>query len=259
MIATCPDCQRQMRLPDNVAGKQLRCPHCQAVFTAASEAIQAEAPPAALVVEEAQPAPAEPLAFETSRPGSHFDFDAQDAAFPTTYRGGRGGLLFLGAMLLFVSPVIDLVIALMIVGQFGGVGAYLAGAILGLAVRALLLNVLPGVFMLLAYTYLNARRLKGMVITGGILAIVLPALLGVLSLVALINLVPVMRFGALPAGVLLPPFCYLIAAMVAICAGTQALLALANPSVARGFDEERRRRDRESYDDYPERRSRRYD
>src|SRR5262245_43490121 len=50
MLIACPSCQRQLRVPEEAAGRQVQCPSCQKVFTAdsatAGEAIQA--PPAPL-------------------------------------------------------------------------------------------------------------------------------------------------------------------------------------------------------------------
>jgi hypothetical protein len=34
-IVTCPDCQRTLRVPDNLLGKKVKCPGCQGMFTAA--------------------------------------------------------------------------------------------------------------------------------------------------------------------------------------------------------------------------------
>jgi hypothetical protein len=35
-IVTCPDCQRTLRVPDNLLGKKVKCPGCQGMFTAAA-------------------------------------------------------------------------------------------------------------------------------------------------------------------------------------------------------------------------------
>ena len=36
----CPSCQRQLRVPENAAGKQVQCPACQKIFTAGDETTQ---------------------------------------------------------------------------------------------------------------------------------------------------------------------------------------------------------------------------
>jgi hypothetical protein len=56
---TCPDCQRKMRLPDNVMGKKVKCPSCNAVFLATPPE-----PPAGIPVPVPvhDPEPAEPVA-----------------------------------------------------------------------------------------------------------------------------------------------------------------------------------------------------
>jgi predicted Zn finger-like uncharacterized protein len=37
-IVQCPECQRKLKVPDNLLGKNVKCPTCGATFTAAGEA-----------------------------------------------------------------------------------------------------------------------------------------------------------------------------------------------------------------------------
>ncbi len=51
MIIPCPHCQAKLNLPENVEGKQVRCPNCRQVFRADKEALQES-------VQEGRPEPA---------------------------------------------------------------------------------------------------------------------------------------------------------------------------------------------------------
>jgi predicted Zn finger-like uncharacterized protein len=44
-IAVCPSCKRKLLVPDELQGKSVRCPTCETVFTAASDADVASVPP----------------------------------------------------------------------------------------------------------------------------------------------------------------------------------------------------------------------
>jgi predicted Zn finger-like uncharacterized protein len=43
-IVQCPECQRKLKVPDNLLGKKVKCPTCGATFTAAGEAAAEPAP-----------------------------------------------------------------------------------------------------------------------------------------------------------------------------------------------------------------------
>jgi hypothetical protein len=53
-IITCPDCQRKLRVPDDLLGKKVKCPGCSVMFTAggAPSKVSRPAPPPAEPVEE---------------------------------------------------------------------------------------------------------------------------------------------------------------------------------------------------------------
>jgi len=46
-IASCPQCQRQLRVPDNLLGKSVQCPSCRTTFVATAQAGGTAPPPAA--------------------------------------------------------------------------------------------------------------------------------------------------------------------------------------------------------------------
>src|SRR5262245_30920383 len=53
-LLRCPSCQRLLRVPDNLAGRPLRCPTCDAVFDA-GEGLPAESPAPAVAVPDEPP------------------------------------------------------------------------------------------------------------------------------------------------------------------------------------------------------------
>src|SRR6516225_428189 len=64
-VIACPKCQTRMQVPDNAAGKQVRCPTCKDVFTIPAPALQpvgagAAAAPAPPPASAAAPRPAPP-------------------------------------------------------------------------------------------------------------------------------------------------------------------------------------------------------
>jgi len=62
IIISCPSCARQLRVPDDLLGKQVKCPACQTAFTAAAD--ETPAPPP--VLEAVQPIPGD--AYEVPPP-----------------------------------------------------------------------------------------------------------------------------------------------------------------------------------------------
>jgi len=62
ITTTCPECRRDLRVPDHLLGTLVRCPHCRTEFTAQQEGTQPSPPP----VET--PAPPEPDPFADTLP-----------------------------------------------------------------------------------------------------------------------------------------------------------------------------------------------
>src|SRR5450755_3790004 len=76
MLIACPSCQRQLNVPDNAAGKQVRCPapDCGTVFAVSAQPAPAMQPAAPLPVPK-------PVVPPTQAPAGAFDF------------GGGGGVI----------------------------------------------------------------------------------------------------------------------------------------------------------------------
>ncbi len=52
-LIRCPSCNRQLRVPENLLGKKVKCPACQGMFTAKKE--EEDLPTAPLIEEEESP------------------------------------------------------------------------------------------------------------------------------------------------------------------------------------------------------------
>jgi predicted Zn finger-like uncharacterized protein len=76
-IVNCPQCERKLRVPDNLLGQLVKCPTCSTTFTAS--AAPAEAAP--LVPESAAPAPAPPPP-PPAAPYPKYDMPAPQAGAP---------------------------------------------------------------------------------------------------------------------------------------------------------------------------------
>jgi predicted Zn finger-like uncharacterized protein len=74
----CPSCSRELRVPDELIGKKVKCPACATTFTASvagPEAAPPAAPPAGYEPEPAQPQSSRPPAgeYEEEPPGEDYD------------------------------------------------------------------------------------------------------------------------------------------------------------------------------------------
>lgn len=112
--SVCPSCGRQLRLPVNLEGQQVRCPDCSTVFTARRET-PADRPPAPEAIQRSVPA-------ATSRPGDFrfqdepdslptlrdepFDFEARREPMPEQLPGG--GVTIAVMVLLAANILVDL-------------------------------------------------------------------------------------------------------------------------------------------------------
>jgi hypothetical protein len=115
MLIACPSCQRQLNVPENAAGKQVRCPapDCGTVFyVPAAPAVPQPAVPQPAVLQPAAPPPAmkpvgaprplapkpvNPPAAAAPQPAGAFDFGTGGTAGPAadfgfTSQGAEGGL-----------------------------------------------------------------------------------------------------------------------------------------------------------------------
>ena len=125
---SCPECSARLKVPDERLGKKLKCPKCQAIFTAAADADEPEAEEPVSAAKAAPPSDEQSLDFggdvDTRRTG-HYKARRQ--------LGGP-------AIGLMVAGAIGLVLAAC--GGFnavssGGSGAYKAGSLAGVVVTSI--------------------------------------------------------------------------------------------------------------------------
>ena len=104
-IIKCPNCQRELRLPEQFLGQKVQCPECQHTFVAASSAVSPQ--PLATPAAAPEPKPARPRYDDDDderphrrRRDEYYDDDDDDFdAFPIARRGRsrlpahRGGLI----------------------------------------------------------------------------------------------------------------------------------------------------------------------
>jgi predicted Zn finger-like uncharacterized protein len=86
-VVQCPECERQLRVPDNLLGKAVKCPSCGTTFMASGPAAAPEAEPLAAVPAPEEP-PAEPRRPERPRPPEE-RYPDEDEGYDDFERGGR--------------------------------------------------------------------------------------------------------------------------------------------------------------------------
>jgi predicted Zn finger-like uncharacterized protein len=116
----CPSCNRELRVPDDLLGKKVKCPACSTTFTAsvAGPEPATQAAPAPLVLQESEPSePARrrPVPDEQVDEGGAYDQDYEPSARPPSARRSRGlAVMRAPAICLMVSAVLSL----LVVGYF---------------------------------------------------------------------------------------------------------------------------------------------
>ncbi len=105
VILTCPQCQRQLRVPENLLGRPVKCPACGMTFTV--PAAGAEPQPVAAQPAEVRPSvPEEGAGFEEPYDGRQAGGAAWEEAEPASRRAQ--GQVMAPAVILLVIAVIGL-------------------------------------------------------------------------------------------------------------------------------------------------------
>jgi predicted Zn finger-like uncharacterized protein len=107
----CPSCNRELRVPDDLLGKKVKCPACSTTFTASVAGPEAapQAAPAPPVLQEsgAEPAPVPQRRPTPDEVEGAYDQDFEPSARPSTSRRSRGlAVLRAPAICLLVSSVV---------------------------------------------------------------------------------------------------------------------------------------------------------
>src|SRR3989449_3735953 len=85
LTITCPSCSRKLQVPDNAAGKQVRCPLCNHMFQAEGQPAASSPPTPTPIVP-----PPDPIMEAPSPPGEE---PARRVATQAPPESGPGGLM----------------------------------------------------------------------------------------------------------------------------------------------------------------------
>jgi predicted Zn finger-like uncharacterized protein len=111
----CPSCQRELRVPDELLGKKVKCPACSTTFTAAVAGPEAGATPPVLQQSEPQQPSSGPMAGEGGDVGAARDQDYEPSLRPSSQRRSRGlAIMRAPAICLLISGVLSI----LVVGYF---------------------------------------------------------------------------------------------------------------------------------------------
>jgi hypothetical protein len=270
ILISCPSCQRKLKLADNLAGKQIRCPACQNVFRvpAPTAELAEPAPPNVAprpaprpVARPAPPPPlpaqAEPLetleevpAARAVRPAPRRlaepeeDFEELAEAGADLNKGYRVARRGAGALWFAVGVDVAAWLLFAIFMFTSGAGQVLGNnpnARASVAVTAVLsvLYFIPVIFMGVAAILLGTLRGRGMVITGCVMAFIaavqlLPytGLWGFAIAAAISG--PNIQFGRLILPMLVLTACVL-GLVGSISAGIRGLVTLSKPAVKAAY------------------------
>jgi hypothetical protein len=249
MFITCPSCNRQLNVPDNLAGQQVRCPLCQATLQAPGGA-----PPTA----PDYPPPAD------RRHGSGLDDFGEEGQAPHPADSyvqrllGRGAIhLMIGGALFALMGVTNLVLSIMRTRMQVFRVDFFGSVIVMQVLMQLVFVGTPVVFMFVgAYLLRNARG-RGVVLAAAILAIILASLC-IFALLACVIAMGNTRFlygdrhGTVVLLLAVESLLLLGAIVYGFIAGCMTLSILGRPEVrqAYGLYAPRRRRRRYDYDRY---------
>ena len=270
MLIFCPDCQRQLRVPDSAAGKSVKCPACAKVFTAGtgSSAEQIQAP------RQSVPAPP-PDSFEPDslddearpRRSQRYDGDDIEKHDDFIFRGGgeeaqrraNAGAVwfFVAAGITMVVWILNTIMTIAMGGidemmPFGGPDrdAFLAGMLCGLVGCGALI-ITDNVLLMTAGFQLKSFGVKGWVITGIVVAFGQTLFFGISVFINIIYLIADAR-DALDHWAPVTVILYGSATVLNCVAGVKAIMVLNNEAVAaefkrRGPRRRKRRRHTEWY------------
>ena len=186
MQVTCTVCQKLLGVPDNAAGKQVRCPLCQGIFVCTAPEppapitpVPAAPPPPPFAVQSAitpapvsvpAPSPASPAPTPLSVEWESEQQAQESESAPTISRPAalsNGSTWLLAAGLLFaIVPVSDLQASFMIIGKMRIPPEEVSRGIDQQVRTLLLFFTVPIALVLLGGLMMRLGRAKGLVITG---------------------------------------------------------------------------------------------
>ena len=252
MLIYCPSCQRQLRIPDDAVGRQVKCPSCQKVFTAgtATTGEEIQAPPAPLPTSPAPPAGAfaEERQIRRDYDIERDDIDLRDDRLARRLAGGAAVWFFVAALatllvaatkMILLAALDDIEDILLDFGP-GDEEAIVGATICGFGCCGTL-SLGVAVTMIVAGLQLKSLGNKAWVITGIAEAFAVALIFGGSTLLNAIHML-VDTADALDHWVPVKMLFDSLAAVLSCFAGVKAILALNNPAVNAEFDRKRSRR-----------------
>jgi LSD1 subclass zinc finger protein len=244
MQVTCTDCKKPLRIPDSAAGKKVRCPSCQAVFTALPVLELGPTPPK--TTPPPLPTHFEPVEAPPRAARVRVDADDYDDAEPEIERGDDGdspaqdylsaGAFWLTATAIYfiVSVVLSLISLLFFFPNQPWPGG--GGRTPALMVFMMLITALwfaPPIFMLIGAHQMRTAGSRGLVITGVVFDFIMCV---AMTFGFLCNVLIV--FTGPPNSALGAIFKVLVSGgglALGITAGVKTLTLLGNPAVKEAF------------------------
>jgi predicted Zn finger-like uncharacterized protein len=250
MLIFCPSCQRQLRIPDEAVGKQVKCPSCEKVFTPSSVTTgeEIQAPPAPLPTSPSADTFAEERHVRRDYDIGRDDVDWRDDRQAHRLAGGAAVWFFVAALATLLISATNIIMSVAldeiedILLDFGPgdeeaiVGVMICGfgccgtLVLGIAVT-----------MIVAGLQLKSFGNKGWIITGIVEALGVTLFFGGGVLLNAFHML-VDTADALDHWVPVKMLLGGLAAVLNCVAGIKAILALNNPAVSAELDRRRSRR-----------------
>lgn len=269
MLLSCPSCQRQLNVPNDAGGKNIRCPLCQSVFAVPVASVPTPAVPIAPVakqsVQEEQPrmsapsqddpyrgeAQADPFRFDDAHAGGRddeeFDFSQASPGASNFYLSRAASRLIFAAVLVPVAILFDAAMDTIhlarVIGPFADTNLFLRFLIV---VTVMLVIAAPFVvFMGIGASFLRRGVNRGLVITGAIMSIVLGALCAIRLAFAFFLLIMLASRNIDSTSLVIVLLRLLVACGVAyatLSTGIRTLMVLRRPDVERAFERGERER-----------------
>jgi len=249
MLIICPSCQRQLRVPDEAAGNQVKCPSCQTVFASTSAATgeEIQAPPAPLPARAAEEEPRSRRGYDQIERGN---VDLRDHQQAQRLASNAAIWFFVAAMATLIIAATNMVMMvaldeaedILLDVAPGDDEAMLGAMVCGLGCCGSFILAVA-VTMVIAGLQMRSFASKGWVITGIVEAFAVALVFGGGTFLNAIHML-MDTADALDHWIPVRMLCGVLAAILNSVAGVKAIMALNDPAVSAEFDRNRSHRRR---------------